>query len=134
MRRVSSLNQLTPPLMPRAPSLENMLLPPPLQLGGSGGCSTSRQAPVLAPAGSARMAPPQEGRGGVEEEPISCCLKWWRAEWNFKPRGPLWLPAIIRMTWYLQVINMLESIQGHVDGDLATPFFYSRTSCCGNSG
>jgi hypothetical protein len=68
------------------------------------------------------------------EDPPSACVKWWRAEWNFKPRGPLWLPAIIRMTWYLQVINMLESIQGQINGDLANPFFYSRTSCCGNAG
>ena len=62
------------------------------------------------------------------------CTKWWRAEWNFKPRGPSWLPAIIRMTWYLQIINIATSIQGNVNGDLSTPFFYSRTSCCGNSG
>jgi len=23
----------------------------------------------------------------------------WRAKWNLLPRGPTWLPEIIRMTW-----------------------------------
>jgi hypothetical protein len=38
------------------------------------------------------------------------------------------------MTWYLQVINMMDSITGKINGDLANPFFYSRTSCCGFAG
>ena len=63
-----------------------------------------------------------------------CCTRIWRAKWNLKPRGPRWLPEIIRMTWYLQIINLIFSIQGGVDGDLGGPFFYSRTSCCGHSG
>jgi len=27
------------------------------------------------------------------------CSRMWRAKWNLKPRGPKWLPEIIRMTW-----------------------------------
>ena len=58
----------------------------------------------------------------------------WRAKWNLKPRGPLWLPEIIRMTWFLQVCGMVMGIHQSIDGDMAGPFFYSRTSCCGESG
>jgi hypothetical protein len=46
----------------------------------------------------------------------------------------MWLPQIIRMTWYLTVINFVLGIHGQIDGDLGGPFFYSRTSCCGQSG
>ena len=46
----------------------------------------------------------------------------------------MWLPQIIRMTWYLTVINFVLGIHGQIDGDLGGPFFYSRTSCCGESG
>jgi hypothetical protein len=59
--------------------------------------------------------------------------QYWRAKWNLKPRGPMWLPQIIRMTWYLTVINFVLGIHGQIDGDLGGPFFYSRTSCCGVS-
>ena len=61
-------------------------------------------------------------------------MQYWRAKWNLKPRGPMWLPQIIRMTWYLTVINFVLGIHGQIDGDLGGPFFYSRTSCCGQSG
>ena len=59
---------------------------------------------------------------------------WWAAPWNLQARGPKWLPEIIRLTWYLQIINLVFSIHGTIDSDLAGPFFYSRTSCCGHSG
>ena len=39
--------------------------------------------------------------GWEREEGESDCSYWWRAQWNFKPRGPLWLPQIVRMTWYV---------------------------------
>ena len=60
------------------------------------------------------------------EERRGCCARTWRAKWNLKPRGPRWLPEIIRMTWYLQIINLVFSIQGGVDGDLGanTPFSF----------
>ena len=38
------------------------------------------------------------------------------------------------MTWYLQVVGIVMGIHGGIDGDLGGPFFYSRTSCCGESG
>ena len=63
-----------------------------------------------------------------------CCARVWRGKWNLRPRGPRWLPEIVRMTWFLLVINLVMGIQGGVDGDLFGPFFYSRTSCCGANG
>ena len=33
------------------------------------------------------------------EAKMHCCWRFWRAKWNLKPRGPVWLPEIIRMTW-----------------------------------
>ena len=33
------------------------------------------------------------------EERLGWWTRMWRAKWNLKPRGPLWLPEIIRMTW-----------------------------------
>ena len=38
------------------------------------------------------------------------------------------------MTWFLQVCGIVMGIHGGVDGDMSGPFFYSRTSCCGQSG
>ena len=32
------------------------------------------------------------------EERRSCLSRFWRAKWNLKPRGPKWLPEIIRLT------------------------------------
>lgn len=113
----------TPRGSPAAPLIVDE--PPP---GGASSNDADGGADAAATATRAAMG------GATDGEKQSACTKWWRAEWNFKPRGPLWLPAIIRMTWYLQVINMLESIQGNVNGELSNPFFYSRTSCCGNSG
>ena len=63
-----------------------------------------------------------------------CCARVWRGKWNLRPRGPRWLPEIVRMTWFLLIINLVMGIQGGVDGDLFGPFFYSRTSCCGANG
>eukprot|EP01051_Picozoa_sp_SAG22_P014226 SAG22_NODE_1695_length_3796_cov_3.361915_1_plen_275_part_00 len=68
------------------------------------------------------------------EAELSTCTRLWRAKWNLKPRGPRWLPEVIRLTWYLQVIGLVVGIHDGVDGDLAGPFFYSRTSCCGAAG
>ena len=47
-----------------------------------------------------------------------CCARMWRGKWNLRPRGPRWLPEIVRMTWFLLVINLVMGIQGGVDGDL----------------
>ena len=69
-----------------------------------------------------------------KENNLPWCHRMWRAKWNLKPRGPKWLPEIIRMTWFLQVIGIVMGIHGGVDGDLGGPFFYSRTSCCGFAG
>ena len=70
--------------------------------------------------------------------PAEAKLGWWtrlwRAKWNLKPRGPRWLPEIVRMTWFLQVTGMVMGIHQSIDGEMAGPFFYSRTSCCGESG
>ena len=68
------------------------------------------------------------------EAKLGWWTRLWRAKWNLKPRGPLWLPEIIRMTWFLQVCGIVMGIHGGVDGDMSGPFFYSRTSCCGQSG
>jgi len=68
------------------------------------------------------------------EEKLGRWTQMWRAKWNLKPRGPLWLPEIIRMTWFLQVCGMVMGIHQSIDGDMAGAFFYSRTSCCGESG
>lgn len=58
----------------------------------------------------------------------------WRAKWNLIPRGPSWLPEIIRLTWYLQVISVVVGMHAGIDGTLFQPFFWARTSCCGESG
>ena len=58
----------------------------------------------------------------------------WRAKWNLHPRGPSWLPEIIRLTWYLQVISVVIGLHSGIDGTLFQPFFWARTSCCGESG
>ena len=68
------------------------------------------------------------------EARMSFCRRLWRAKWNLQPRGPRWLPEIIRMTWFLQVCGFVLGLHGSIDGDLGGPFFYSRTSCCGESG
>ena len=68
------------------------------------------------------------------EARMSFCRRMWRAKWNLQPRGPRWLPEIIRMTWFLQVCGFVLGLHGSIDGDLGGPFFYSRTSCCGESG
>ena len=98
--------------------------PAPLVADASADAASRTGADAAAAAAEATRA----AMGGGDDEKRSACNKWWRAEWNFKPRGPMWLPAIIRMTWYLQVINMLESIQGQINGELSNPFFYSRVS------
>ena len=36
-------------------------------------------------------------------------------QWNLKPRGPLWLPEIVRMTWFLQVCGMVMGIHSSID-------------------
>lgn len=110
-------------------------------------CILARVAHTLTPARCARAQgfDPASGRMAEDGRPwkmvdwqaearSSCIRRTWRAKWNLHPRGPRWLPEIIRMTWYLQIINLVFSIQGGVDGDLGGPFFYSRTSCCGVSG
>jgi len=33
------------------------------------------------------------------EASLSSFQRCWRAQWNLKPRGPEWLPEIIRLTW-----------------------------------
>ena len=33
------------------------------------------------------------------EARMGWCRRMWRGKWNLKPRGPLWLPEIIRLTW-----------------------------------
>ena len=33
------------------------------------------------------------------EASLSSFQRCWRAQWNLKPRGPGWLPEIIRLTW-----------------------------------
>ena len=68
------------------------------------------------------------------EERLGWWTRMWRAKWNLKPRGPLWLPEIIRMTWFLFVCQTVLMIHGGIDGQMGGPFFYSRTSCCGQSG
>ena len=64
----------------------------------------------------------------------SWCSRMWRAKWNLIPRGPTWLPEIIRLTWYLQIIGFVIGLHTGIDGTLFQPFFFSRTSCCGESG
>ena len=87
----------------------------------------SRSAPGLASDSAKSGRKPGAGGGGADpgdcaragwerEEGESDCSYWWRAQWNFKPRGPLWLPQIVRMTWYLQIVTMMTSIQGKIDG------------------
>jgi hypothetical protein len=68
------------------------------------------------------------------EERLGWWTRMWRAKWNLEPRGPKWLPEIIRMTWFLQVCGIVMGIHGGIDGEVGMPFFYSRTSCCGESG
>lgn len=68
------------------------------------------------------------------EERLGWWTRMWRAKWNLVPRGPKWLPEIIRMTWFLQVCGIVMGIHGGIDGEVGGPFFYSRTSCCGASG
>ena len=87
----------------------------------------SRSAPGLASDSAKSGRKPGAGGGAADpadwasagwerEEGESDCSYWWRAQWNFKPRGPLWLPQIVRMTWYLQIVTMMTSIQGKIDG------------------
>ena len=80
----------------------------------------SRSAPGLASDSAKSGRKPGAGdcasAGWEREEGESDCSYWWRAQWNFKPRGPLWLPQIVRMTWYLQIVTMMTSIQGKIDG------------------
>ena len=87
----------------------------------------SRSAPSVASDSAKSGRKPGAGGGGADpadcasagwerEEGESDCSYWWRAQWNFKPRGPLWLPQIVRMTWYLQIVTMMTSIQGKIDG------------------
>ena len=64
----------------------------------------------------------------------SWCARMWRAKWNLIPRGPKCLPEIIRLTWYLQVISIVVGLHAGIDQTLFGPFFYARTSCCGQSG
>jgi hypothetical protein len=59
--------------------------------------------------------------------------RFWRAQWNLKPRGPACLPFVVRLTWYLQVVGFVISVHDGIDGDLNGAFFWSRTSCCGVS-
>ena len=61
------------------------------------------------------------------EEKMGWCLRMWRAKWNLKPRGPKWIPEIVRMTWFLQVIGIVMGIHGGIDGDLGGPFFCTYT-------
>ena len=35
-----------------------------------------------------------------------------RTSLSLQARGPKWLPEIIRLTWYLQIINLVFSIHG----------------------
>ena len=89
----------------------------------------SRSAPSSASDSAKSKSGREPGEGGGGADPADCasagwereegesdCSYWWRAQWNFKPRGPLWLPQIVRMTWYLQIVTMMTSIQGKIDG------------------
>lgn len=48
------------------------------------------------------------------QKPKRSCPAWWNAEHNLRARGPKWLPEIIRLTWYLQLINLVFAIHGTV--------------------
>ena len=58
----------------------------------------------------------------------------WSAAWNLQPRGPACIPAVLRVTWHLQVIVLVFSLTGSVEGDVTMPYKYSRVSCCGVNG
>ena len=81
--------------------------PPPPPPWGPSEASQAKAEPgglskAAAGGGSAAPADPEHDTEALRPG-RGACERWWRAEWNFKPRGPRWLPAIIRMTWYLQV-------------------------------
>ena len=68
------------------------------------------------------------------EEKKGFWTRLWRAKWNLIARGPIWLPEVIRLTWYLQVISVVVGLHQGIDNTLFQPFFWARTSCCGASG
>jgi MFS family permease len=44
------------------------------------------------------------------------------------------VPSVIRVTWQLQVIGFFTALHASIDGDLSTPYYWSRVSCCGALG
>ena len=98
------------------------------------GAETSDERAWLVPGDDAESQYSSEADARSVEPAPSAWVRRWRAEQHLRPRGPLWCPDILRITWYLQVLVLVQSIQDTVDGDLFGPFFWTRTSCCGNAG
>jgi hypothetical protein len=44
------------------------------------------------------------------------------------------IPQVLRVTWHLQIIVLVFTLTGSVEGDVTMPYKYSRVSCCGANG
>lgn len=61
--------------------------------------SERHQKELNAEGGMAFDGRPEDMVDWEYEASLPTWRRLWRAKWNLKPRGPMWLPQIIRMTW-----------------------------------